>query len=68
MKEPRPKPETGSREKSVRPSTSPEHAPTRAVSKDISSRLQGASFGDLLRRRLYVRSVERSRRGRFDGP
>jgi hypothetical protein len=32
-----------------------------------SCRGLGASFGDLLRRGLYVRTVERSRRGRFDG-
>jgi hypothetical protein len=38
MREPHQTPTVGSREKSVRPSTTPEPAPTRAVPKDLSSR------------------------------
>jgi hypothetical protein len=44
MKEPRSKPETGSREKSVQPGPSPEPAPVRAVLEDIGSRGERADL------------------------
>lgn len=40
MKEPHPSLQAGSRNKSVRPSTSPEPAPVRAVMEDINSRYE----------------------------
>lgn len=43
MREPHQTPTVGSREKSVRPSTTPEPAPTRAVPKDLSSRWKGVA-------------------------